>query len=247
MRKDSPFAAVLPTLSPLEILVDALPDAALRAVIMALVQNVQNGQSGAAAAPPPAPLAPAAPLAARKRRGGWPKGVRRRKPAAIEAFPAGKKEESPAEGKFYPAGENNLADAADAKPSDLVAAMVDTAAAKRDAARVKANEYRRGWRRRRAQRAQEAAQQVKSNGAGFDKGSAGNGADAGPTAAHASTSARRFWDRAAALAPGKPWRCISREFNLNEQLCLDSYRLKHLPPGIEADAVERFLELRPAT
>jgi hypothetical protein len=45
------------------------------------------------------------------------------------------------------------------------------------------------------------------------------------------------------LAPAQPWRAVSRRLDLNEALCVDAYRTKSLPPGLDPGAVEMFLHL----
>jgi hypothetical protein len=57
------------------------------------------------------------------------------------------------------------------------------------------------------------------------------------------TEAARLWAHAAKMDAKSPWRPVADEFELNRQATLDAYRLHTLPPGMTADAVERFLEL----
>ena len=62
-------------------------------------------------------------------------------------------------------------------------------------------------------------------------------------AAEPTRSARALWQHAETLQPKTPWRAVARALELNDAVCLDAYRSGHLPPGVAASAIERFLEL----
>jgi hypothetical protein len=71
------------------------------------------------------------------------------------------------------------------------------------------------------------------NGAHPSTASGANG-NAGP-------SAQAFWRHAEALAPQQPWKIVARTLGVNEQLAVDCHRHRTLPPGIDDDALERFI------
>lgn len=52
-----------------------------------------------------------------------------------------------------------------------------------------------------------------------------------------------FWAKARELSPTRPWRTVARRLDLNEALCVDHYRTKSLPPGLDPGAIEMFLHL----
>jgi hypothetical protein len=58
-------------------------------------------------------------------------------------------------------------------------------------------------------------------------------------------AAEALWTRAEALRPRDPWKAVSRAFNLNEASCVDAFRHRTVPPGVEDNAITRFLD-RPA-
>jgi hypothetical protein len=68
-------------------------------------------------------------------------------------------------------------------------------------------------------------------------------AKSGNGSAEPTPSARALWQHAETLQPKTPWRAVARALELNDAVCLDAYRSGHLPPGVAASAIERFLEL----
>jgi hypothetical protein len=191
------FPPATPPTKFLEALLAAVPDQALRPLVLELIRNGAGARSrlrseaaASAAAPPP-------PQAA-KRRGGWPKGKSRKRGPGRPRLDA------------------------------------DTAAAKREARRLRINETAR---LRRAKRAA-AATRNGDNGAGNGNGST--------KAVAAEVTPAQFWGHASMLAPTKPWRFVALELGVNEQQSVDCHRNHAIPPGLTAAAIQRFLELAPA-
>jgi hypothetical protein len=71
---------------------------------------------------------------------------------------------------------------------------------------------------------------TKSNGNG---GGNGTGAAITPAA---------IWEHAKKINPKSPWRAL-RDFEVNDQVALDAFRAKVLPPGFGAEAAAKFLEI----
>jgi hypothetical protein len=114
------------------------------------------------------------------------------------------------------------------RPRKAGAAVDAKLAAKREKAKL--------WARRKRHAAREAKVEAE-HGA---RNGAGNGHE---RAAKPAIGAAQLWEHAARLSPKTPWRAAAREFGTNEAQTLDAYRSNSLPPGITANAIERFLEL----
>ena len=178
----------------LRTLVAALPDEALRPLILALLAGT--------------PIVPATPIAesarrrdrapvrrvrtTKPRRGGWPKG----------------------------------------KPRKTIAAV----AADVEAKRLRRNEQARLWARRKRAQVKEAATKT-------EHGNGQAGTRSGNGSAKPEITAARFWEHAKTLHGKRPWVAVARELGTNEAQALDAYRAGSLPPGMTANAIERFLEL----
>jgi hypothetical protein len=93
-------------------------------------------------------------------------------------------------------------------------------AAKRQAAKAAADKPRR--KRGRPKRAP-------------DKPAGGNGAG--------EVTAEALWSHAVKLEPKAPWRAVARELGVVDGTAQAAHRNMALPPGLNADAVARFLTL----
>jgi hypothetical protein len=235
----------------LEALLGAVPNEQLRPLMLAFLTGRLPNAPQPADGPPqePAPCRKrgrpaavnAAAIAREKRRlaNQRSNAVRRAKRASASAQQESKEGRPPARVSDPVPEDSTLPEIlpAAAKPSEIVDAMVDTAAAaalcRREAKRVAANQYRREWRARRAAAKVAAEEESPAGRESTPARESGNGAD----------GARRFWAKAKALAPAQPWRAVSRRLDLNEAVCLDHYRNRTLPPGLEPGAVEMFLQL----
>jgi hypothetical protein len=61
----------------------------------------------------------------------------------------------------------------------------------------------------------------------------------------ADAAAKVLWECAALRSPKEPWKEVARAFGTNMALAVDSWRSKSLPPGVEPEAVHRFIEASP--
>jgi hypothetical protein len=203
--------------SPLQALVAALPDDALRPLIVKLLQNDASMPLTAPAEDQePSPRRATRPRrTAKPRRGRPPSGKRRGRPRKtidpdLDAKIIARRRREAAQTRGRPRKVDR-----DVDPKLL---------ARRERAKLQA----------RAKRAaiKAAAEAEYSNGA-----SNGNGAP------RPAITPVRLWQHAEVLMPKMPWRIVARELNVNEAQSLDAHRSRSLPPGVTVNAIERFLEL----
>jgi hypothetical protein len=62
----------------------------------------------------------------------------------------------------------------------------------------------------------------------------------------AAVTPQAFWQHAEKLEPTRPWRAVTREFDVKEALAQNCYRKLSLPPHVGPMAVTKFLTLQPA-
>jgi hypothetical protein len=203
------------TSSALHALVDALPDEALRPLLLELLRDVgMPAPTDPAEDPAPSPRRayrrrPGSRPPGRKRRGG-PGRPRKTDTDSVAAKIIARRRREERRGPGRPR-------------------KVETAAtveAKLAARRIRNNELAR---------ARRAA--AKPTTATDHSNRAGNG-----TPKPAITPAQ-LWEHAARISPKTPWRAVARELGTNEAQALDAYRAGSLPPGMTANAIERFFEL----
>jgi hypothetical protein len=215
--------------SPLDILLAAIPDEALRPLVLALVTNGSAAPRAPLADPPPPPAA---------KRAGWPKGRKRGRvrPSAAAA--------TTDTGKIIDDMAGKAGAAAEAKRLRVNARLREwrhRRAAEQRAAKRQATEERAA-----ADAARASSVAIVKPGNGADN-SAGNSHP--PDRAGTGITPAVFWAQATALSSGgrQPWKTVARRLGLNEALCIDHYRTHTLPP-IDAGAIEQFLQLpTPAT
>jgi hypothetical protein len=216
-----------PAPSPLQTLLAAVPDEALRPLVLALL----NGAAPAAANPGRRRWQPrqegdfrnGRPLAGDRRQGGAP----RRRAGWPKGKPRGPRKAIAKTGGIDPQQEEN---------ASLPGITSATAKEKRAARRQ---------RQASSLRARRAAARQDKAGNGAHKGPA-KGAHVPPPDGRTSpevTPALALWEHAARLQPKTPWRAVAREFGTNEQQAVDCYLSKSNPPGLVTNAIERFLEM----
>jgi hypothetical protein len=120
------------------------------------------------------------------------------------------------------------------KPRGPRRAML-AAAAKAEAKAARSAERKRA-KRAEARALREAAKAT----TGADVGKPANDSNGASTK---KAEAAKLWNHAAKMDAKSPWRAVANEFELNKQQTLDAFRQHTLPPGVTADAIERFLEL----
>lgn len=95
----------------------------------------------------------------------------------------------------------------------------------------------------RAKLATAETSKVAPNGNGAKNGA--KVAEAKGTKVQGTTESHAFWSHAEKLAPNNPWHVVAMEFGANEAQVKNCYRSRALPPGLNATAIERFLEVHP--
>jgi hypothetical protein len=236
-----------PATTPLQLVVDALPDAALRPLLLELLQN------GATSAAPLAPDAaeattpPATPAPATRR--GWPRGKPRGRKAA-----AGETEFARTERLALKAAAQRQRDSEKRRQKRAAAQLGLPTVGELSAALDKAPPGPTGKRLLPAggekfHQLSEDEKERRSNG--------GTGSALAARLAPAKTSAEpaepvetalaaKLWQRATELSPPAPWKAVAQEFGINSALALDHFRRRSMPPVAPA-AVARFVEATPAS
>jgi hypothetical protein len=229
-------ATTSPTASAILMLVCALPDEALRPLLLRLL--LQDGAASPSAGVP----RETSPSSAATRRRAPVRTKAKRKPASATA------------------GRSNLMANAAAAGARLAAQRLRDAAAKREKRRLaregKANgangahttnvaatpsatpaadpgaaERARHANVMRARRARDAARQT----------------DGAANSTAAAETAAAFWKKAEALGPGKAFKVVARAFSINEAVALDAYRARELPPGLGPAEAAKLIAAPPTS
>jgi hypothetical protein len=256
-----------PTTSALVALVAALPDEALRPLLLELL----NGASASAGEPAPAgALAPEV----RKRRRGWPKGKPRgRRPSTRAqdegstrahqmkngaAAPSNRRGKPGRRGPGRPRKE--IDPGLDAKILAKRKREAQRQRDKRAAAKAKAADRGNAKPKKAGRGAADSkgpspgllarrkreAERLRAKRAAAEQAKAGNGStEASGTKSPASaTPTQAFWQHAEMLQPTAPYKAVANEFGLNPAQTKDCYRKAVLPPGLPGAAIERFLQVQ---
>jgi hypothetical protein len=202
--------------APLRVLIAAIPDERLARLVIEMMSLNGLGPSTIATAPAESP-----PII--RKRVGWPKGKKRgpRRDKGVKRGP-----------RTVPAATI----ATPVAPAPVTPVTPDSKPAPRG--HTRGAQDRQNAKRREKRAAARAIRE--SNGA---NGAASNGKAHGvaDSTGPGPSAARRLWNHAQRIAPSTPWKAVAGALGTNMAQTVDAWRNKSLPPGIDHDAIERFL------